>query len=421
MSLALMSLIALLLVILILCVLPYNVGLLAISFSFVVGILMAGMKASALLAGFPVGLFVILLGVTYLFGIAQVNGTLDRLCSTCIKLVNGKASLVPIAFFILGFILSAIGPGPIPVVALLAPPAMSVASKLKMNPFLMALLVINGANAASMSPITPSGAIAIGLITDLGMPDISFQLFRNAAVANFAINVVAYCMFGGLTLLKNDFFSKGQAVASDNAAVDELKGLKYGKEHILTLIGIGIMLCGALIFKMDVGLLGIFIGTILIILGCADEKKVLQTGIPWGTLLMICGISVLVGLMSKTGGMDMFIDLIASISTPNSLTFVATFIPALISAYSSSVGVVLPAFLPLIPGLVEQVGGDLISVFSGVCMGSFIVDASPLSTLGALILGAATAEMDKRKLFNQLLAWGLTMAFVGAAAAWVLF
>ncbi|EGO62348.1 SLC13 family permease [Acetonema longum] len=422
MSLALMSLIALLIVILISCVLPYNVGLLAIAFSFIVGILVAGMKVSAVLAGFPVGLFIILLGVTYLFGIAQENGTLDRLCGTCIKLVNGKASLVPIAFFLLGFVLSAIGPGPIPVVALLAPPAMGIASKLKINPFLMAILVINGANAASMSPITPSGAIAVGLIAKLGMPDISFELFRNSAVANAAINVVAYILFGGLTLLKNDFFSKNNAAKADgNPEAEALKALTYQKQHFLTLIGIGLMLFGALVLKFDVGLTGIFIGTILILLGCADEKKVLQNCIPWGALLMVCGVSVLVGLMSQTGGMDMFIGMIASISTPHSLPFVATLIPGLISAYSSSVGVVLPAFLPMVPGLVEQVGGDLVSIFSGVCMGSFIVDASPLSTLGALIIGAATPEMDKRKLFNQLLAWGLTMAFVGAAAAWLLF
>ncbi len=112
---------------------------------------------------------------------------------------------------------------------------------------------------------------------------------------------------------------------------------------------------------------------------------------------------------------------IASISTPETLTLIGTFIPGLISAYSSSIGVVMPTFLPLIPGLVEQVGGDLMSVFSGVCLGSFIVDASPLSTLGALTVGAATAEMDKRKLFNQLMAWGLSMTVIGAVTAWILF
>ncbi len=423
MSIALISLVSLLIVVLISCFLPYNVGMLALAFSFIVGILIGGMKVSEVIAGFPSGLFIILLGVTYLFGIAQNNGTLDRLCGTCIKLVKGKASLVPFAFFILGFILSAIGPGPIPVVALLAPPAMSVASKLKINPFLMAILCINGANAACMSPITPSGAIAASIIQSAGMPDISSQLFFNSAIANVIINVIAYILFGGLKLIKNDF-GKGSTDVSDADMGDEiahLQSLKYEYKHFLTLIGIGVMLVGALVFKFDVGLLGIFVGTVLIILKCADEKEVLLKGIPWGALMMICGISVLVGLMGKTGGMDMFIDMIASISTPNSLTFVATFIPGLISAYSSSIGVVLPTFLPLIPGLVEQVGGDLVSVFSGVCLGSFIVDASPLSTLGALTVGAATIEMDKRKLFNQLMAWGLSMCLIGAVLAWLIF
>ncbi len=415
MSLALMSLVALLIVIAISCFLPYNVGLLAVAFSFIIGCLIAGLKASAVINAFPIGLFIILIGVTYLFGIAQVNGTLDRLANTCIRLVRGRASLIPIVFFVLGFILSAIGPGAIPPTALLAPPAMLLASKMKINPFLMALFVINGCNAAAMSPITPSGAIAVGIINKLGMNDISWILFRNATVANVVINAFAYILFGGLTLIKRE----RNDAASETAKLD-VEVMKYERQHILTLIAIVVMLFGALVFNMDVGLLGITIGMVLIILGCADEKKVLAT-IPWGTVLMVCGITVLVGLMSKTGGMKMFIDMMASISTPQTLTLVATFIPGVISAYSSSTGVVLPTFLPLVPGLVEQVGGNLEKVFSAVCLGSFITDASPLSTLGALLLGAATPEMDKRKLFNQLLAWGMSMSVIGALAAWILF
>ncbi len=415
MSMAVMSLIALLIVIAISCFLPYNVGILAMAFSFIIGCLIAGMKASAVIKGFPIGLFTILIGVTYLFGIAQVNGTLDRLANTCIRLVRGRASLIPIVFFVLGFILSAIGPGAIPPTALLAPPAMLLASKMKINPFLMALFVINGCNAACMSPITPSGAIAVGLITKLGMPDISWLLFRNAALANIVINAFAYVLFGGLTLMRREKSGNPEDVVKL-----DVKAMTYEKPHIFTLIGIGAMLFGALVLKLDVGLLGLTIGMILVILGCADEKKVFAA-IPWGTVLMVCGITVLVDLMSNTGGMKMFVDMMASISTPNTLTLVATFIPGVISAYSSSTGVVLPAFLPLVPGLVEQVGGNLEKVFSAVCLGSFITDASPLSTLGALLLGAATPEMDKRKLFNQLLAWGLSMSVVGAVAAWILF
>lgn len=417
MSLALMSLIALLIVIAISCFLPYNVGLLSIAFTFIVGILLGGLKTGAILKGFPVGLFIILVGVTYLFGIAQVNGTLERLCNTCIRLVRGKASMMPVVFFILGFFLSAIGPGAIPVTALLAPPAMAVAHKMKINPFLMALFVVNGANAASLSPITPSGAIAVGLIKNLGMPDISWQLFRNTALANIVIQVIAYVAFGGLALWKRD---REAAATLEEKSVIQSDPVRYERQHILSLLGIAILLFGALILKFDVGLLGIVIGAILTVLGCADEEKVLKS-MPWGTILMVCGVTVLVGLMSQTGGMDMFINMMAQIASPATLSLVATFIPGIISAYSSSTGVVLPAFLPLVPGLVEKVGGDLVSVFSGVCLGAFLVDASPLSTLGALILGAAAEDVDKRKLFNQLLAWGLSMSVIGAVIAWILF
>jgi len=373
------------------------------------------MKTSAVLKGFPISLFIILVGVTYLFAIAQVNGTLERISNTCIRLVRGKRSLMPIVFFILGFFLSAIGPGAIPVTALLAPPAMALASKMKINPFLMALFVVNGCNAASLSPITPSGAIAVGVIKSLGMPDISWDLFRNTAVTNVIIQFFAYFAFGGIALLRGD----RDAVASANLR-ESIAALPYERKHVLTIIGIAALLFGALVLKYDVGLLGILIGVILVILGCADEGKVFKA-MPWGVLLMVCGVTVLINLMSQTGGLDMFIKVMASVSSPGTLTFVATLVPGVVSAYSSSTGVVLPAFLPLVPGLVNEVGGNLTAVFSGVCLGAFLVDASPLSTLGALILGAATEEMDKRKLFNQLMVWGLSMSVVGAALAWAIF
>ena len=414
MSIALMSVIALFIAIIISCFLPYNVGFLSIAFSFFIGVIYAGMKVNQIISGFPTGLFVILVGVTYLFGIAQTNGTLDRVANTCIRAVRGRASLLPIVFFILGFAISAAGPGAIPATALLAPPAMLLASKLKINPFLMGIFVANGANAAAMSPITPCGAVAYGVINKLGLPDMTGTLFMNTVIANLVINAIAYFLFGGLDLLRRE-----KAAGQNNIDLG-IEVLAYEKQHHITLIGIFVMMVGALGFNMHVGLLGIGVGVILILLGCGDEKKAINA-VPWGTVMLVCGVTVLIELMNKTGGMKMFIDMMATISSPDSLVFVVTVIPGIISAYASTTGVVFPAFLPLMPGLTEQVGGDLIAVLSGCCLGSLIVDASPLSTLGALVLGAATPEMDKAKLFNQLLAWGLSMAFIGGAVAWLIF
>lgn len=413
MSIALLSLIALLIAIAISCFAPFNIGLLCIAFSFIVGSI-GDIAAKAIIKGFPINLFMILAGVTYLFGIAQVNGTLERLAKWCIRLVRGNAGMVPIIFAILGYILSAIGPGAIPVTALLAPPAMVLASKMKINPFLMALMVVNGCNASSMSPITPTGAVAYGIITDLGMGEIMMNLFRNTTIANFLIAGIAYILFGGLKLWKRD---RGAALES---ATVETEKVTYERQHILTLIGIGVLLIGILVLKLDVGLLAITIGVALTLLRCADEGAVIKS-MPWFVILMVCGVTVLIGLMSSTGGLDMATNMIASISTPQTVIPIATFIPGIISAYSSTTGVVLPAFLPMIPGIADAVGSNPAALISGVCLGSLLVDASPLSTLGALAIGAATAEMDKNKLFRNLLIWGLSMSVVGAFVAWLLF
>jgi hypothetical protein len=89
--------------------------------------------------------------------------------------------------------------------------------------------------------------------------------------------------------------------------------------------------------------------------------------------------------------------------------------------YSSTSGVVLPALLPLVPGLVQELGGsDPAALASSIVIGSNLVDVSPLSTIGAVCVAGA-AGADRRALFNQLLAWGLSMAVVGAAICTVAF
>ena len=88
-----------------------------------------------------------------------------------------------------------------------------------------------------------------------------------------------------------------------------------------------------------------------------------------------------------------------------------------ISTYSSTSGVVLPAFLPTIPSLVERLGGgDPLAIALSINVGSSLVDVSPLSTIGALAVAAVTvtSPAQSRVLFRQLMIWGLSMTIVGA-------
>jgi hypothetical protein len=97
------------------------------------------------------------------------------------------------------------------------------------------------------------------------------------------------------------------------------------------------------------------------------------------------------------------------------------FVTGVISTYSSTSGVVLPTFLPTVPGLVEKLGGgDPLAIALSINVGASLVDVSPLSTIGALCVAAAADPGDTRDLFRKLLIWGLAMTAVGALLAQLL-
>ena len=124
----------------------------------------------------------------------------------------------------------------------------------------------------------------------------------------------------------------------------------------------------------------------------------------------------------KVGGMDLFASLIAKMTTAYTVTMVAGFWAGLVSAYASTTGVILPAFLPMAKPLLQQVGGtDLMALVSSIIVCGFVVDLSPLSTTGAVFIANAGPHADKNRLFRNMLIWGLSMSVVGAVASWLAF
>jgi hypothetical protein len=126
--------------------------------------------------------------------------------------------------------------------------------------------------------------------------------------------------------------------------------------------------------------------------------------------------------MDKAGGLNAMVKMIGAISNPTTINGVLGFVTGLLSAYSSSSGVVMPMFLPMVPGLIKEVGGgNPIAMISSINIGAHLVDTSPLSTLGALCIACAGEHEDKAKLFRNLLMWGLAMSVVGGIVCYVFF
>lgn len=402
MNAAVLSLIALLVAIALSMATKLNVGVAAMAFAWLIGTFAAGWKAEQVAAGFPSSLFLTLTGVTLLFALADVNGTLDRLASRALAMARGQARLLPGLLFAAAFGLASVGPGAIIAVALLIPMAMPAATRAGVPRFLTALAVANGANAGNMSPISAVGIIANTRMAEAGLGGHEAKVWIANFAAHLLVAAIAYVAIGGWRL-------PGVSPDAPGDAGPPLEG-----RHWLTIVVIGAWIAGVVGLQLNVGLAAFLAASLLVLFAIADETAAMKR-VPWGVIVMVCGVTVLIAVLEKTGGMELFTTMLARLATPATLNGTVAFVTGLISSWSSTSGVVLPTFLPTVPGLVAKVGGgDPLAVALSINVGSAMVDVSPLSTLGALCVATVSDPVEARSLFRQLLLWGLSMSMVGA-------
>jgi di/tricarboxylate transporter len=410
MSLAWLSLAALVIAMIVSCFSTLNVGVLALALAWIVGVYLGNMSLNDVLGGFPVQLFLTLAGVTLMFTQAQLNGTLDRVAHAAVRICRGNAGLIPVMFFVLGSIIASLGPGNVATAAMLAPMAMAVASRAAIPPFLMAIMVGNGAQSGALSPVAPTGIIVTGLMDKIGLGGFEMRTYIANLLAHAIIAFGGYFLLGGLKLFKNVYTGGEQ----------DAESTRLNLSHWLTLAVIGGVLVFVLFRNANIGMAAFTGAVVLAGLRVADHETAIRK-MPWIPILMVSGVSVLVALLEKTGGLDLFTEILAKFATPGTLTGVIAFVTGVISVYSSTSGVVLPAFLPTVPGLIARLGGDPFGVASSMNIGAHLVDMSPLSTTGAMCIAGISDPEQVRQTYNKLLVWGLSMTVIGAIGCYLAF
>ncbi len=438
---AMMSIIALVILVGISCVNEdLNVGFLGIGFAIIVGGIWGGMTGAKVMGSFPLSLFMILTGVTFLFGMAQTNGTMEKLTSYSVRLCKGNTALVPLIVYVLTTFVTTIGPGNIAGCALMAPVAMAIAARVGMPAFLMTLIVVGAANGAAFSPFAPTGIISNGIIAKMApglgiapeaLNGLAWKIHFNSEIAQGFVNIGGFFILGGWA-----WITKQRGAALD---IDELapKPEPFDKHQLLTLAMVAVLIIlvvlpglpgmkglfpkSVLNMLSNVGSVAFVLSCVLMLTGSGDSKAAVKV-MPWGVMMMVCGVSVLIDVMDKAGGLNALIKIIGTVSGPTTINFWLGLVPGAISAYSSSSGVVMPMFLPMVPGLIKEVGGgNPVALISSINIGAHLVDTSPLSTLGALCIASAGEHEDKAKLFRNLLIWGMSMSVVGGVVCYVFF
>ena len=205
-----LSLLVLIMVIAVGFVKKINIGFFSIGAAFLLALLgmavelqiksgdtMRLLKASDVAKGFSSSMFVTLVGVTFLFGMASQNGTLDLFSKKIVALVGKRTYLIPVLMFFLSAFISAIGPGHIAAGILMTTFAVYLALELDINPMATALYAKLGANAGCASPLSLTGILAKELSEPLGYTGFSLHLFVSTLLSGFVFTLIVYVIYKG--------------------------------------------------------------------------------------------------------------------------------------------------------------------------------------------------------------------------------
>lgn len=386
-----------------------NLGFFALGAAFVLGTV-GGMKASQITAGFSSSMFVTLVGVTFMFGMASQNGTLELFSKKVVALVGKRTVLIPILMFVLSAFISAIGPGHIAAGILMTTFAMYLAFEMDINPMATSLYAKLGANAGCASTLSITGILAAQLSNPMGYSGFGLHLFLSTLLSGFVFTLVVYILY------------KGYAVKADNPLKwSEIP--KFNREQRITVAVIVVVVICCIGFKLDTGLFAFLAASVLILTGCADEKKAIK-GIPWGTLVFICGVGALVNVINKLGGIKLVSDYLSTLMTTNTAVPIMSATSGILSWVSSTTGVVMPALLPIAHNVSQTFGVSYVELMSAIIATSFAAAISPLSTGGAIIMSSYSASKETtteemNNMFKTLFLLSVANVLINVLMSWL--
>jgi di/tricarboxylate transporter len=444
------SILALVVIFAIATVLPINMGALAFVAAFLVGTLSVGLSTDDILAGFPAELVVTLIGVTYLFAIAQNNGTVDLLVRGALRLVGGYVAAIPWVMFAVTALLTAIGALSPAAVAIIAPIALGFAARYAINPLLMGMMVIHGAQGGGFSPISVYGVTVNTIVEDEGLPSSPVTVFLGSLFFNLAIALALFLVLGGRQLMGRrvsvDAPAEAEHADAERAVTTPVRGhgappgpavgggdgdrddgdrddgpqrpQRVTLDQVLTLVGLLVVAVLALVFDLDIGFVSITVATVLALFAAARHKGAVSQ-ISWSTVLLIAGVLTFVFVLQEAGTIDYVGEAVIGLGAPLLIALLLAYIGGVVSAFASSTAIIGVAIALAVPFLQEGSIGA-VGVVVALSVASTIVDVSPFSTNGALVLANAQ-DVDRDRFYKQILAYSGIVVVVGPFLAWLVF
>lgn len=400
-----------------------NIGFFAIVFAYLIGAYGMGMSSSEVINLWPVKIFFIILSVTLFYNFAMANGALEKLAGHLLYTCRDFPALLPLAIFAAATIIAALGAGFYTVLAFMAPMTLLLCQKTGMSKVIGGMAVNYGALAGANFMTSQSGVIFRGLMEGAGVaPSAAFTYATAMFVTTLVLPLI---VVGGYVLMFRHKLSI--RITPEKPAPFDTKQ----KQSLLLIISLmAILLLVPILHialpdshsisylnaRIDIAFMAIIFSVISLLLRLADEKKVVAF-VPWGTLIMICGVGMLIEVAIKAGVIGVLSDWVSTTIPLWMIPLAMCVIGAIMSLFSSTLGVVTPALFPIVPAIAIATGHNPMILFVCIVVGAQASAISPFSSGGSLVLGSAPHGMNQTQLFNALLFRAVPLGFGAALIA----
>lgn len=385
-----------------------NIGLFAISFGYLIGAFMMNLKVKELVAMWPTNLFFLIMGITFFYGFSIANGTLEKIARKTVFATKKFPYLVPVALYLLAVVMSGIGPGPYAVFAFLSPLVMAIAKETKMHRLLAAIIIVGGGVAGGFTKLSIGGGITKGLIEKTAFAEhadvFTSAVFWNAFIAESLVFLLGYLILGGYKIKAIDMERPEDFTREQRINVILILGALAAVvlPSALDSLFPGFSVLRLMKNQLDVTFISIIAAILALFFKIGKEKDALSK-VPWGTIILLCGMGVLIEVAVKAGTIKELAAWMGSHVSQQTAPIALSIVAAVMSFFSSTMGVVMPTLYPIVPGIANTAGSDPSVLFSIITVAAAFTGFSPFSSGGALTLTGVTDEAERKKLFTQLL------------------
>ena len=403
-------------------VLPINMGALAYVAAWLVGMYALDLDEKEILAGVSGDLVLTLIGVTFLFAIAKDNGTVDVIVRTAVRAVGGRVVLIPWVMFAVTGVLTAIGAVSPAACAIIGPIALGFAGRYGISPLMMGMFVVHGAQAGGFSPISIYGTITNSVMADNDLPNSEIVIFLSSLVVNTLLAVVLFVVLGGRKLI-------GQRIDPDEPT-DEAGAASTGgtttatqadtgvrREQLLTLLAFLGVAVIALLFDKNIGFVAITAAVLIAIISPPHHHQDAVKQVAWPTVLLVAGVSTYATILTTAGSPEFVGEWAAGLGAIAIGALILCYVGGVVSAFASSTAL-LPVIIPIAVPLIADGGINAGLFVAALAISSTIVDVSPFSTNGALMLANKPDTIEEPVYYRQILTYAAIVTLVGPLLVW---